>query len=352
MNLKEIRQSLPDERIVDLMRQLGCEDFQDTPEAFIFPTICHNTNPSEASHKLYYYKSSKTFHCYTQCGDSFDIFELLKRHYELLGQPYDFFKDIVLKVAGDIKFTHETNFFEVYKSEFEKYKPKKVEINLTSINPSILNVFTEFYTPEWLQDGISIEAMRQFNILYSIPQNKIIIPHYDIDGNLIGIRGRALNPEDIAKGKYMPIAIGSKIYNHPLGYNLYGLNLNKDAISRKKTAFIFEAEKSVLMYETMFGRDRNIAVAACGSNISTYQFQFLRRLGVERIIIAFDKEGSTWAEKEKYHEKLKKLCHKNSNYCQMGYMFDKHNLLDLKESPTDRGLETFMKIYKDGVVYV
>lgn len=100
----------------------------------------------------------------------------------------------------------------------------------------------------------------------------------------------------------------------------------------------------------MFGRENNIAVAACGSSISSYQIELLRRCGAERIIIAFDKEGSTWKEKEKYHEKLKKLCKRYSNYCLMGYMFDKHNLLDLKDSPTDRGKEIFMKIYKDGVV--
>jgi hypothetical protein len=42
--------------------------------------------------------------------------------------------------------------------------------------------------------------MDRYNILYSISQNKIIIPHYNIDGKLIGIRGRSLNPEDLKIG--------------------------------------------------------------------------------------------------------------------------------------------------------
>ena len=307
MNLKEIRQSLSDERIIEILKDLGCSDYRDTPEALIFKTACHNIDPEEGSYKLYYYKASKTFHCYTQCGCSFDIFELLRKRYELLGTSYNFFKDIVLKVSGNLKFDFENEFYEAYESDFNKYAQKEIEVNLDVINPKVLNIYSKFYTPEWIEDGISIEAMQTFNILYSIPQNKIIIPHYNINNQLIGIRGRALNPEDLEIGKYMPVAIGDKIYKHPLGYNLYGLNLNKENIKKRKIAFIFESEKAVLQYETMFGRENNIAVAACGSNITSYQFKLLNSLGIERLIIAFDKEGFSWTEREKYHEKLKKL---------------------------------------------
>ena len=44
--------------------------------------------------------------------------------------------------------------------------------------------------PEWIEDGISYEIMKVYNILYSISRNKIVIPHYDAENNLIGIRGR------------------------------------------------------------------------------------------------------------------------------------------------------------------
>lgn len=351
VNLKEIRQELSDERIIEILKDIGCDDYRDTSEALVFKTACHNVNPEDGSYKLYYYKNTKTFHCYTQCGCSFDIFELLRKRYDLLGIEYNFFKDIVLKISGNIKFDIDNEFYQAYESDFSKYSQNKPEVNLEVIDPKILNIYTHFYTPEWITDGISIEAMKTFNILYSIQQNKIIIPHYDINNNLIGIRGRALNPEDLEIGKYMPVAIGDKVYKHPLGYNLYGLNLNKDNIRKRKMAFIFESEKAVLQYETMFGRENNIAVAACGSSITAYQFDLLRKLEVEKIIIAFDKEGSTWTEREKYHEKLKKLCKKNSQYCLMGYMYDKPKLLDLKDSPTDKGKEVFKKIYKEGVVW-
>jgi hypothetical protein len=45
-----------------------------------------------------------------------------------------------------------------------------------------MDCFVEYNHPLWLRENISPEAMRQFDIKFSISQNKIIIPHYDING--------------------------------------------------------------------------------------------------------------------------------------------------------------------------
>lgn len=353
IDLKELENSLTDERIIELVTELGSDEYRETDSAIIFKTICHNCDSEDSSFKLYFYKKNRRFHCYTECGCNFNIYELFKKRYELLGIPFNFYKDIVLKISQGIKLKgFDNGFFDPYKSDYQKYEPREISVNLTPINISILNVFSNFFAPEWLENGISKESMERFQIKYSIPQNKIIIPHYDFDGNLIGIRGRALNPEDIEIGKYMPIQVGDKIYSHPLGYNLYGLNLNKDNIRKRKMAIVTEGEKSPLQYETMFGRENNICVATCGSNFSPYQFQLLRRAGAEKIIIAFDKEGQTWKEQEQYRAKLYKICKRYSNECLMGFITDTKNLLELKDSPTDKGKEIFKRLYKEGVVWV
>lgn len=352
INLKNLRNSLTDERIIEILKSIGGTEYRDTNDALIFKTICHNINENDGSFKLYYYKKNKMFHCFTHCGENFDIFELIEKRYKLLEKEYNFYKDIVSLVIGNSDYQEDYNNINSYKSNYSKYKINKPQVNLTHIEPNILKIFSEYYTPEWLEDGISIQAMKTFNIKYSIPLNKIIIPHYDKDNYLIGIRGRALNEEDLVIGKYIPIQIGDIIYSHPLGYNLYGLNLNKENIKKKKMAFIFEAEKSPLQYETMYGRENNISVAACGSNISKYQFDLLNAAGAERIIICFDNEGKNWKEKEKYREKLINLCKKNSHNCLMGYMWDFNKRLRLQDSPTDRGKDTFEQLYKEGVVWI
>ena len=96
INLKTIENKLTDEQVIKLVTNLGSDTYIDNPSYIQFKTICHNEDPSEASLKLYYYKKNKKFHCYTDCGDNFNIFELFKRRYELLGKEYNFYKDIVL----------------------------------------------------------------------------------------------------------------------------------------------------------------------------------------------------------------------------------------------------------------
>ena len=45
--------------------------------------------------------------------------------------------------------------------------------------------------------------------------------------------------------------------------------------------------------------------------------------------------------------KLEKMCKQYKNYAEMGFIFDTKNLLNLKDSPTDKGKETFLKLYKE-----
>jgi hypothetical protein len=270
IDLKELEQSLTDERIIELVTELGSDDYKDTPNAIIFKTICHNIDSTEASLKLYYYKNTKRFKCYTDCGDTFNIYELFRRRYELLGIEYDFYKDIILKISENNLVFQEKGFYNKYESVYEKYKKNSPKVNISILHPSLLNTFTFYPTQEWLNDGISIQSMREYNIKYSVSENKVVIPHYDKDGYLIGIRGRALNEEDIELGKYMPIQIEGKFYSHPLGYNLYGLNFVKGNIKKNKIAIVYESEKAVLQYNTMFGHQNNIAVAACGSSFHDY----------------------------------------------------------------------------------
>ena len=44
----------------------------------------------------------------------------------------------------------------------------------------------------WLDEGISKETLLKYRIKYDSTINAIIIPNFDHDGELIGIRGRFL----------------------------------------------------------------------------------------------------------------------------------------------------------------
>lgn len=211
----------------------------------------------------------------------------------------------------------------------------------------MLDSFIKYYPIEWLNDGISKEAMDKFNIRFSPSQNKIIIPHYDVSGRLVGIRGRALNKEDIENwGKYMPLQIEGKWYSHPLSLNLYGLNMTKENIKATGIAYLFEAEKSVLQMDSF--SILNCAAAVCGSKLNKYALDILvRTCHPQEIVVCFDKEELP--HEDKYFNHLYELCKKYQAYANFSFIYDKENLLDLKDSPTDKGEEVFLKLLRKRV---
>ena len=70
----------------------------------------------------------------------------------------------------------------------------------------------------WLKEGISQEVMDSYGIAFDPVMWGIVIPHYDINGKLIGIRERTLIKEEEINGKYKPAILNYQMYNHPLRF--------------------------------------------------------------------------------------------------------------------------------------
>ena len=64
-----------------------------------------------------------------------------------------------------------------------------------------------------------------------------------------------------------------------------------------KKAVIFESEKAVLQMDSFF-KEKSVAVAVCGSNLSKMQMKMLLSLGVEEVILAMDKQYDTKESEE------------------------------------------------------
>ena len=351
MTASELKRNLtPEDVILFVTKELGSNGYlTDNEGNLIFQTICHN-RPGEGKYKLYYYIESQFFHCYTECGESFDIYGLIEKtgrasnfveaYYVLADffgvNPYS--KNVDFDKTPDL--ISDWDLFNKYDALYNTIKEDKS----TKILPQNL---TDFYAPcipkYWLEEGIGYEAMQKYNIRMDFVNQHIIIPHYDINGQLIGIRNRSFNPEEIEKGmKYSPVWIEDDCLNHPLGEHLYGLNFNKDMISKSKKAVIVESEKSVMLAETYYP-GHNFVVACCGSNISETQINLLLQTGVQEIIIAFDKENDCNPASEKsikYKEKLISLAQKFAMYVNVYIVYDSTNVLNEKDSPFDKGKET------------
>ena len=110
INAQLIKESITDEDIKKILDIYKTYPSSENNDVIIFPTICHNLNPEEASHKLYYYKNSKMFYCFTECSKGFDIFELIITREHLLGHDYFGFLDALYNVIDILNI--QENFFE------------------------------------------------------------------------------------------------------------------------------------------------------------------------------------------------------------------------------------------------
>lgn len=354
LDKERIKESLSLEDIHKILTDLGSEAARnDLKGNLVFTTVCHNR--CNGKHKLYYYHEDGLFHCYTECGDTFDIYELIIRSKKQQGLTYTFYQSVqyVASLTGK-HFTTST--FEKVNSDIvddwewinRHRKQTKVDMELPSYDEKVLDVFLPYPHEEWLDEGISYETHEKFNIGYYIREEKISIPHYDINNRLIGLRGRAMNQEDIDNGKkYMPLMIGNKMYNHQTMLNLYGIHKTSDAIKRLKKVAIFEGEKSVLKCEDLY-QENNFSVASCSSNLTNFHRDILLSLGVEEVIICFDRHSENATEKhiEEYQKKLLKLAKKFVPYCRTYILWDDFDLLGSKMSPVDKGKEVLEQLMK------
>ena len=181
----------------------------------------------------------------------------------------------------------------------------------------------------WEAEGISREALDTFQVYYDSFSNRLVYPIRDIEGNIVNIGGRILDPEWKEKGM--------RKYTYLSGWGemsvIYGLFENMEEILKKKEIIIFEGCKSVLLARSLGIRNTG---ALLTSHLNPAQMKLLAKLGV-KVVFALDKEVNI--KKDHNINKLKQ-------YVNVEYVWDKDNLLEEKDAPVDKGVETFDKVYE------
>lgn len=359
----EIRNSLTTENIFELLQEWG-GDPQYSDFGILCSTICHN-KPGEGSKKLYYYDNTGLFRCYTGCDSFFDIFELTTKIADIQwGQNYDL-NDAVRWIAQHFGFAgrHEDAPDEANLADWrvlanyeriQDIELKDHSVILKEYDDDILTRFNyDVKIDPWLREGILQESLDQNRIGFYPGGDQITIPHFDVNGRFVGLRGRTVCAEEgELYGKYRPMKVNRQLYNHPLGMNLYNLNNSKKNIGIIKKAIVFEGEKSTLLYQSYFGLDNDISVACCGSSVSAYQMQLLIESGAQEIVIAFDRQFQDIGDVEFQHLKknLLKLHEKYKSFVTVSFIFDKHMITGYKDSPIDCGPQVFLQLFKERIV--
>jgi hypothetical protein len=359
----KIREQLSLDDVFTLLQEWG-GDPEYSSFGILCATICHNP-PGEGSKKLYYYSNTGLFRCYTGCENStFDIFELVIKIAKIQwNKDYDLNEAIRwISLRLHLSGTYEdvdTEALEDWKilanyDRIQETEIKDKNVILKEYDDIILSRFNYTVSIDpWIKEGINKSTLKQAQIGFYPGGDQITIPHFDINGRLIGLRGRSLcSSESELYGKYRPLKINNQLYNHPLGFNLYNLNNSKENINLLSKAIVFESEKSALKYASYFGIENDISVACCGFNLSLYQVELLLNNNAKEIVIAFDRDFSEKGDEvfKKQVKYLKSLHKRYHNDVLISFIFDKHMKLLTKDSPIDRGKELFLELFKERII--
>lgn len=313
VHIRKLKQTLTSDQIILLLKSLDSDVYKQNKNEIIFYSCCHHLDSIRHKPKLYYYIDTCSFFCYS-CSSAFDIISLIKQRWNLLHKKFTFMDIIeyIISITGieidnirrlNTKKTKRQN--TPWQSILNKYEVHQNSVDL--INPldkKILNFFSNIYPLSWLEEGISIEAMKQHNIKYYRLRNQTVIPCYDADNNLIGMRVRNWNKDcDRKYDSLKTIAIFNSQkqknddrygtdFKFPTNGVLYGFNLNRYNIEKHKKVIITESEKSVLKSYTWYGRN-SIAVGLFGGILSNAKRDLILDCGVDEVIIVPDYDYKT-----------------------------------------------------------
>lgn len=362
MDRDNLLEELTEDKIKMLMEELGSCDFKEEDNYIIFQSICH----CSTSMKLYYYKNSKSFFCYSGCGCAYSVYDIIS---QVLGLDFsDSFKYLANFMGVNIQQKNrkvgflkkgegnkDLRFLKINKNKIYSIKPKQ-----QTYDDGVLRTFDKAITADWVEEGISFKTVEKFELGFYINQNCMVIPTRNIQGELIGIRKRNYFIDELEMGrKYTPITIQNTLYRFPTAYNLYGIWQNKDNIVKSKKTILFESEKSVLKYDSMY--KKNIALSIFGMNISKIQRDLILSLGVDEITIALDKQYiqediynnnsvKNYLEFSNYLKKINKIIKMFEPYCNTTVIMDFNNLISYKQSPIDAGKVVFETLYKNKLI--
>lgn len=186
----------------------------------------------------------------------------------------------------------------------------------------------------WKDEGISDESLDKFQVRYDSIDNRLVYPIRDVNGKIVNIGGRTLDPDWKEK------KLRKYTYRYKWGTinTIYGIAENMEYIRNKREVILFEGCKSVLLADSYKVHNTG---AILTSHLSKTQTNLLIKLGFD-VVFALDKEIQIRDDKN-----IKRL----KQYVKVYYLLDRDGLLDEKDAPVDKGEEVFRQLYANRLRY-
>ena len=353
-----------DDYILVIEELFGIRPTKTTSSFITYHSFCHHEYERQGGENLSLKIDTMMFTCYSHCG-SMDLLKLVQTRYELINEPKKPYKcmQLICKACGiPFEFEQSNDAQKVinydWKKDIGRYrKGKKKEIKEDKIlDESILNYFQPIYHQSWIDDHITIDVMKKYEIAYYPYLDSATIPCRNINGELIGVRSRLFNPN--AEHKYYPTRLldGTQ-FNFLTNNHFYGIWNTKNGIIKHKKVLIVESEKGVMQSESYYGED-NFTVGNYGKAFSEIKRNMILSLGVTEVVIGLDfdydkvgycDEDNEWIKTEEFEEfekNIMRIADYFKGYCKVTALVS-YSGHKLKDCATDNGKEWYEKLYKD-----
>lgn len=354
VDVKKLKKALTLSHYDTILRELGIPIFSKSNTEWRCWSGEKNRNPLDGSPALVFFPDTKIFIGYTS-SRSYDCISLVQTRLNLLGQTCSFLDacNWILEKTGldPTKIAKPLTNGHVYDwSELERFiRVRKYGNQLPEYNRNIIDTLPPLYPQAWIDEGISEETMAKYQIRYYERCNQTVIPCFDDEARLIGVRVRNWNKDRVEQAKYMPlITLDGQCYKFNTNQVFYGINYNKPEIERTGKVIIVESEKAVMKLDTYMGR-HNIALGMYGSNLGIQRRNQLIKMGVNTVSYVVDNDfiGQDDGFFEQWREKIQHFIKLWDGFCRIEIVWDNLGLLGSKENATDRTKEVWEQLWEN-----
>lgn len=243
----------------------------------------------------------------------------------------DFYKEVY-----GIEDTSKVN----YNSWLSKVKSRKNSLGESHnevIDESQLQRYGLIPNHGWLFEGISYETQIEYGVGIDVQSERITFPVHNKNGELIGVKGRYIGKDKIIEDSY------KYLYLLPCNKSIEMFNYHRaiEHIRETKEVFIVEGAKTVMLLHT-WGMCNVLSIE--GDSLSNYQVKILRELGLDiKFIFALDKDKDV-----EYVKRESDKLQGRQRYA----VIDVENLLNKKDSPTDKGKPVWRRLLEIGRAHV
>lgn len=354
VDVKKLKKALTLSHYDTILRELGIPIFSKSNTEWRCWTGDKNKDPYQGSPALVFYTDTKIFFGMTM-GRSYDCISLVQTRLNLLGQTCSFLDacNWILEKTGldPTKIAKPLTNTHVYDwSELERFvRVRKYGNQLPEYDRNIIDTLPPLYPQAWIDEGISEETMAKYQIRYYERCNQTVIPCFDSEARLIGVRVRNWDKDRVEQAKYMPlITLDGQCYKFNTNQMFYGINYNKPEIERIGKVIIVESEKAVMKLDTYMGR-HNIALGMYGSNLGIQRRNQLIKMGVNTVSYVVDNDfiGQDDEFFEQWREKIQHFIKLWDGFCRIEIVWDNLGLLGPKENATDSTKEVWEQLWEN-----